>query len=293
MFESFAQGVFAPVIMFMYIALWSLGGPTKMMAQSQSGDATAQAKQHYQNAVTAIAKSDWPSAQKELLQAEKLAPRNALVHYDLGLAYSNTGQNDSALSELNRALELGLPPEQKLAAVGLKQRLGGKSTAESSASLAETIDFIKDKIIGSEATYKFTAPDNTIAVRTLSYSNVGFENPTLYVSVTDHLIGIKSGVDIAPSEVYELNLSELALGESKVGAWSETNAESDKKFWLTLNFNHPQPMTTKYYKSGEVEKEQKKEITLLFTNSTLPDRLLKAFEHAAELCGAKKVKEPF
>jgi tetratricopeptide (TPR) repeat protein len=101
----------------------SLLGGRVCAAQAQTADTTARAKAHYQNAIAAIAKSDWQTAKSELLQAEKLAPQNALVHYDLALAYSHTGQLKSAQAELNKATQLGLPAEQKQAAVALKQKL--------------------------------------------------------------------------------------------------------------------------------------------------------------------------
>jgi hypothetical protein len=68
-----------------------------------------------------------------LLQAENLTPQNALVHYDLALAYSHTGSPKSAQTELTKALQLGLPAEQNKAAEELGQKLRGElkhSTAE-------------------------------------------------------------------------------------------------------------------------------------------------------------------
>jgi FKBP-type peptidyl-prolyl cis-trans isomerase len=105
----------------------------------QSADNTGQAKQHYQNAVTAIGKSDWQIAKSELLQAEKLAPQNALVHYDLALAYSHTGQVKSAQVELNKALQLGLPAEQKQAAQQLKQRLASQAAESKNSSAGDPV----------------------------------------------------------------------------------------------------------------------------------------------------------
>lgn len=110
---------------------------TLVAAPHQSTDNTAQAKQHYQNAVATINKGDWQTAKNELQQAEKLAPGNALVHYDLALAYSHTGSPKSAQAELNKALQLGLPPEQKQAGEQLKKQLAtsdvGEKTAPSTA----------------------------------------------------------------------------------------------------------------------------------------------------------------
>ena len=78
-------------------------------AIAQSSANTAEARKHYQNAVASIAKDDWQAALRELLLAEQLAPQNALVHYDLALAYSHTGRTKSAQAEVATALQLGLP----------------------------------------------------------------------------------------------------------------------------------------------------------------------------------------
>jgi hypothetical protein len=113
--------------LFVLICLAVLGFVAQQV-NPQTSEATAQARQHYQNAVSAINKGDWQAAKNELLQAEKLAPHNALVHYDLALAYSHTGQVKSAQLELNKALQLGLPAEQKQAAQELNQKLASQGT---------------------------------------------------------------------------------------------------------------------------------------------------------------------
>ncbi|MGA9041330.1 MAG: tetratricopeptide repeat protein [Terriglobales bacterium] len=115
------------------VFLWFMG-LVSSTAFSQSDAGTAEAKQHYQNAVAAIAKSDWQTAKNELLKAVKLAPQNALVHYDLALAYSHTGQINSARAELTKALQFGLPAEQKQAAAELKQKLANASNAPGTIS---------------------------------------------------------------------------------------------------------------------------------------------------------------
>jgi hypothetical protein len=96
---------------------------TSSPAQTQVTAGAAEAKEHYQNAIAAIAKSDWKTAQTEFQQVVKLAPKNALVHYDLALAYSHTDQIKSAQAELNEAIQLGLPAERKQTAEELGQRL--------------------------------------------------------------------------------------------------------------------------------------------------------------------------
>jgi hypothetical protein len=146
-------------------------------ANPQSGDTMAKAKVHYQNAVAAIAKSDWQTAKNELLQAVKLAPQNALVHYDLALAYSHTGQAKSAQTELNKALQIGLPTEQEQAAQELKQQFASqasdskhvvsgnealvsreKEKPAQQPSLSEILDWLKAKVMFSTPTARSTLP---------------------------------------------------------------------------------------------------------------------------------------
>jgi hypothetical protein len=130
------------------------------LALAQSTTSTAEAKQHYHNAVVAIGKSDWQKAKAELVQAEKLAPQNALVHYDLALAYSHTGSSKAAQSEIDKALRLGLPPEQKQAAEQLKSSLENPAPSSSTEkaeqhvegpSLDETLGFLNRLISDGEA----------------------------------------------------------------------------------------------------------------------------------------------
>jgi Tfp pilus assembly protein PilF len=66
-----------------------LSGCSKHQSVSQPRDMTSDAKDHYQTAALAIEKGDWQTAQNELLESVALAPDNALVHYDLALAFSH------------------------------------------------------------------------------------------------------------------------------------------------------------------------------------------------------------
>jgi hypothetical protein len=102
--------------------------------RAQTPDATTEAKQHYQNAVTAIAKNNWQTAKSELQKAATLAPQNALVHYDLALAYKNLGEVASAQSEIKNALQLGLPDAQRQEGQKLAEQLQSTSTGGPSSS---------------------------------------------------------------------------------------------------------------------------------------------------------------
>ena len=205
------------------ISLTAIGGliglaAAAATAQPQSDAAATEAKQHYQNAVVAIGKSDWLTAKNELLQAEKLAPNNALVHYDLALAYSHTGQVKSAQAELDKSLQLGLPTEQKQAAEHLKQQLsnrvasaktngdtasgpksGSHPTASAGPSIAETLNWIQQKV-GSESV--------------LVYS---YDSPTFHADfdVKDRIEGIDGCHIVHVSEVFVTN--KMAGGQPQRG----------------------------------------------------------------------------
>ena len=120
MSQNEPQLVLQRVISRLFVAIVVLSASRRSVCQVSNVES---AKQHYQKAAAAIEKSDWLTAKGELLQAEKLAPNNAIVHYDLALAYSHTGRVRAAQDELNLALRLGLPSAQATAAQELRQQL--------------------------------------------------------------------------------------------------------------------------------------------------------------------------
>ena len=76
-----------------------------------SGCATSQANReqadHHINIGSAyIQAAQYNPALKELLDAEKLVPDDAKVHYLLGVAYQGKGFRDKAAAEFGRAIEL-------------------------------------------------------------------------------------------------------------------------------------------------------------------------------------------
>jgi hypothetical protein len=146
-------------------------------AQAQTDNTTAQAKQNFQNATAAIAKSDWQTAKSELLQAEKLAPQNALVHYDLALAYSHTGQVKSKQSELNRALKLGLPVEQKMDAEKLSQHLAASAKSQAIHKPAQPNSSSDISWFVSYDKYK------AISVSGVTLRNIARTNPNYYMKI--------------------------------------------------------------------------------------------------------------
>jgi hypothetical protein len=68
-----------------------------------------EAQFHYKVALTALKNNDLEIATKELEQAAKLAPNNALVQYNLAIVTSKRGKPAEAVADLKRAIDLGLP----------------------------------------------------------------------------------------------------------------------------------------------------------------------------------------
>jgi mycoredoxin-dependent peroxiredoxin len=182
-------------------------------AYAQSGSALSEAKQHYQNAITAIGTGDWQTAKNELLDAEQLAPRNALVHYDLALAYSHLGEIKSAQDELNEAAQLGLPAEQQQAAADLKQHLATQAASSPTRVPAQ------EESAMATTTLKVgeIAPDFTLltdqswgkAIRLSDYR--GQKNVILAFYVLAF-----TGSDAKELQAYQANLAKLQTSDTEV-----------------------------------------------------------------------------
>jgi hypothetical protein len=299
--------IFAAVIHVAFLCLVLPPNSVILGADPQSSDNTAQAKQHYQNAVAAISKNDWQTAKSELLQAEKLAPSNALVHYDLALAYSQTGQPKSAQAELTKALQLGLPAEQRQAAEKLKQQLSAaagtagvqKSATPdgSDASLKTTTDFLKSKIEGASTTGR---TEVRVSCGTedldMTFTNEMFEvdgcsiHHKLRITVLPG--GPVTGFCDPAKEHQQLReitipLQYISLSSSKAeelpnpfeggGTWKKAI------YRVKLEFNEPVPFTS----DGKPDTPTKV-WSFRVEDRDIADRLLRAFTHAAKLCGAKE-----
>jgi hypothetical protein len=81
-------------------------------ASGQSATLTPQeteAQKHYRIALEAIKNNDFTTASDELKTAADLAPRNALIWYNLAVVESKKGDSKPALDHLHKATSLGLP----------------------------------------------------------------------------------------------------------------------------------------------------------------------------------------
>jgi hypothetical protein len=88
-----------------------------------------EAGRHYQLALSALQNGDLEAAVNDLNKAADLAPRNALIQYDLGVVESQLGRVESALNHLRTARDLGLRTDQlaaELEAIPLGQTATGE-----------------------------------------------------------------------------------------------------------------------------------------------------------------------
>jgi tetratricopeptide (TPR) repeat protein len=86
--------------------------PPKKSASTQSSALTPQEKEaqkHYRVALEAIKNNDFSTAADELEAASQLAPKNALIWYNLAVVESEEGNSKPALEYLEKAEALGLP----------------------------------------------------------------------------------------------------------------------------------------------------------------------------------------
>lgn len=68
-----------------------------------------EAQKHYRIALEAIKNNDFSTASDELKAAAELAPKNALIWYNLAVVESKNGDSAPALEHLQKAETLGLP----------------------------------------------------------------------------------------------------------------------------------------------------------------------------------------
>lgn len=81
-----------------------------MAAEKSAED---QARFHFKIALAALKQNDYLTAAKELEEAVKLAPQNALIHYNLAVVYGKQLRIEDAKNALNKAIELGLSGKDK------------------------------------------------------------------------------------------------------------------------------------------------------------------------------------
>jgi hypothetical protein len=280
-------------------------------ARPQSDADSTEAKKHYQNAVTAIGKNDWQTARAELLQAEKLAPNNALVHYDLALAYSHSGQPKSAQAELNKALQIGLPAEQKQAAEQLRQQLASQSAVPKATSgvnasaanskgptVAETLDWIKAKLQSEASVDISTTPtpvNNYTVTGVRSFKVERVEGCELTVlDASDFTQTFASG-RVATSHVRQEVQVDLSRSRSDVSVKFLTTPPeyNARNFWSVIIYPQDTFASTVTVDDGAKKSTTLSEFNIPFpgTSQDIATRVGKALSDAIVKCGGKRVKE--
>jgi hypothetical protein len=114
--------------------------PPKKAAAAQSAPLTPQereAQKHYRVALEAIKNNDFSTAADELKAASGLAPKNALIWYNLAVVESKKGDAKSALEHLQKAESLGLPKSMQNDADDLEAKLTYKTEIKARAAAAQ------------------------------------------------------------------------------------------------------------------------------------------------------------
>ena len=122
---------------------WGLGQPSTAGSSGQtpkkptSAQTTAltpqerEAQKHYRVALEAIKNNDFSTAAGELKAASELAPKNALIWYNLAVVESKKGDSASALQHLQKAENLKLPKNLSNDADELEAKLSYEVKRES------------------------------------------------------------------------------------------------------------------------------------------------------------------
>ena len=118
--------------------LWLAPSGNRVMAQSSAQQAPKkpasaqsvaltprekEAQKHYRIALVAIKNNDFSTASDELKAASELAPKNALIWYNLAVVESKKGDSAPALEHLQKAETLGLPKTLQTDADQLEAKL--------------------------------------------------------------------------------------------------------------------------------------------------------------------------
>lgn len=152
-------------------------------------------------------------------------------------------------------------------------------SVKASVSLNDTIAFIKGHLSGSSITQHLVLRDGANLYRhdykqvTLVQHTLRIEEDTRMESTPDN-----QGVIVTDTLVHRLDLSQLSLGSSTL----ISEGPNSGVIGLGLVFTNAQSTTSKL---GEFRENK---VLVFVDDQMIANRLLRAFEHAATLCGAKK-----
>jgi tetratricopeptide (TPR) repeat protein len=110
-----------------------------------------EAQKHYRIALEAIQNNDLSTAIEELKSAADLAPKNALIRFNLAVVESKRGDSVSALADLQTASKLGIPAAQQNDADELEAKLTyGLRQEELSNKLKDVFGSVKGVQINTD-----------------------------------------------------------------------------------------------------------------------------------------------
>jgi hypothetical protein len=144
----------------------AVGGTRQTYAQSSSSSAQTtkkpaqsrtltpqekEAQKHYLIALEALKNNDLTTALQELNAAAKLAPKNALIWYNLAVVESKSGNANAALDDVQKASNFGLPNPIQHDADELEAKLTYETRqAALSSKLAEIFRPVQNSSVNSQ-----------------------------------------------------------------------------------------------------------------------------------------------
>ena len=152
---------------------------------------------------------------------------------------------------------------------------------EGGASLDDTIDFIVGKLNGSQATWSIRE-DKAVSTSTQSYDVIR-DGTSLVITERQRLVHEQTDAEVTQETSWTIHLADIA---AKTCIVAQIRGEA-VAVYLVLSFSAPQlELTTNA--AGNKVKTTPNEIMITVENRAIAERLLKAFQHAGPLAGAKK-----
>ena len=169
---------------------------------------------------------------------------------------------------------------------------------QSEASLEDTTAFLKSKILGSKATgdqegrfkgcsWYISQSESNDRFEVKQCSIIASHTSLLLLQVTEgRCMAPSPEVQVPSTSVLEFSLANLAVNSTKVDeypAFLETESYKPPIYRVVLRFSEPvNPFP------GSHRTKPYKEWSFAMRDKEMADRVLRAFNHAAVLCGAKK-----
>jgi tetratricopeptide (TPR) repeat protein len=158
--------------------------PTEARKTQQSTE-SKEAQSHYHAGLAAVEKNDLAAAEEEMQAAAKLSPKDALIRYKLAMIQSKRGDWQHARTNLDAAMELGVPEDLKaeaddlLAGLMLKKMQARESEANKKYAWLDQMKwldgkwfYMKDLYHDSECAKDYHTIDNVLKIGPDPYEGV-------------------------------------------------------------------------------------------------------------------------